>query len=203
MKSRIPFTAFGLAAVGMAIGVAFSPYAACQQRSVSHENALTVPMKPIHTAATHPSGNHIQRDFTEERIPVSQFARQGQVVVAGKTYHLYLTPETTYTTKNTGKEDMENTSSVLFVDENGDGWISTDERRHADMPLRIGDQMFLVARIAADGSEIKLKPAEMPLESLLVGHRCPPFAYKTLSGASISDQSLKGKAYLIDVWSFT
>jgi hypothetical protein len=35
----------------------------------------------------------------------------------------------------------------------------------------------------------------------VAGQRCPTFTYKTIDGKSISDKSLRGKAFVIDVYS--
>jgi hypothetical protein len=37
----------------------------------------------------------------------------------------------------------------------------------------------------------------------VAGKPCPSFSYKTIDGKTVSDQTLRGKAFIIDVWSPT
>jgi hypothetical protein len=63
--------------------------------------------------------------------------------------------------------------------------------------------MFHVKAIAEDGSTITLVPYGVPLGGAIVGRQCPDFSYDTEEGETISRETLKGRAFLIDIWSFT
>ena len=73
----------------------------------------------------------------------------------------------------------------------------------ANLPIRLGDKMFDVAEIAADGSRITLKASKAPLSGVILGRKCPPFSFKTADGKIVSDETLSGKAVLLDIWSIT
>ena len=148
--------------------------------------------------------NHIVRENLEANpVPVSHFARHGRVVVNHQETDLYLARNPPYTSVSSQREAWADTSALLLIDQNHDGRISQDECRNVSLPVRIGDSMYTVQHIASNGSEITFVPSGMPLQSMAVGRRCPAFAYQSLSGKSVSLQSMKGKAFLIDIWSFT
>ena len=137
--------------------------------------------------------------------PKEELVKRGMVEMDGKKYTLYLPKAKSYSTKNTkpSDSDFENTSTLISVDHNGDAQLADDEGWFANLPLRLGDKMFDVAEIAADGSRIVLKPSESPLRGVIVGHTCPPFSFKTADGQEVSRESLAGKAFILDIWSVT
>jgi hypothetical protein len=120
-------------------------------------------------------------------------------------YNLYLPKAKSYTTKNSKPSDWgyENTSTAISIDQTGNGKLTEADSWFANLPLRLGDRMFDVAEIAADGSRVVLKPSKAPLSGIIVGRRCPEFSFKTADGKSISREGLAGKAFLLDVWSVT
>jgi hypothetical protein len=122
-----------------------------------------------------------------------------------RNYTLYLPKAESWSMKNTGPSDCDNdnTSTLLSVDQNGDGRMTENDGWFANLPLRLGDKMFDLAELAADGSRIVLKPSKSPLRGLVVGRTCPPFSFRTSDGKVINRDRLAGKAFLLDIWSVT
>jgi hypothetical protein len=137
--------------------------------------------------------------------PKHELVKRGTVQVDRQKYTLYLAKAKSYPTKNTGPSDCDNdnTSTLISVDQNGDGRLTEHDGWFANLPLRLGDKMFDVAEIAADGSRIVLKPSKTSLRGVIVGRTCPPFAFKTADGKEINRESLAGKPFLLDIWSIT
>jgi hypothetical protein len=137
--------------------------------------------------------------------PRDKLVKRGTVSVEGQDFTLYLPKDESYSTENTGPgdSDFENTSTLISVDHNGDGKLTDDEGWFANLPLRLGDKMFDVIEIAEDGSRIVLRPSQSPLRGVIVGRACPPFAFETAEGEEVSGESLAGKPFILDIWSFT
>jgi hypothetical protein len=137
--------------------------------------------------------------------PRDKLVKRGTVSVDGQDYALYLPKTDSYTTTNTGTDDsdFENTSTLLSIDHNGDGKLTEDESWFASLPMRLGDRMFDVAEIAEDGSQIILKPSKSPLRGVIIGRTCPQFSFATADGEEVSLEKLAGKAFILDIWSFT
>ena len=134
-----------------------------------------------------------------------ELVKRGTVQVDRQKYTLYLPKARSWSKKNTGPSDCynDNTSTLISVDQNGDGRMTENDGWFANLPLRLGDRMFDVADIAADGSRIVLKPSKARLRGLVVGRPCPPFSFKTADGKEINRDSLAGKPFLLDIWSVT
>jgi hypothetical protein len=137
--------------------------------------------------------------------PKEELVKRGTVEVDGEKYTLYLPKAKSYSTKNTKPSDsgLENTSTRLYVDHNRDGRLTDDEGWFTNLPLRLGDKMFDVAEIAADGSRIVLRPSKARLRGVILGRACPRFSFKTADGKEVSSETLAGKPFLLDVWSIT
>jgi hypothetical protein len=137
--------------------------------------------------------------------PKDKLIKRGKMHVDGQDYMLYLPEAEKYSTENTGESDseFENTSTLISVDHNGDGKLTGEEGWFASLPLRFGDKMFDVAEIAEDGSRIVLKLSQSPLRGVIIGRSCPPFAFKTSDGDEVSRETLAGKPFILDIWSFT
>jgi len=131
--------------------------------------------------------------------------KRGVVEVDGKKYPVYLPKAKPYTVRNTAKKDhiFENTSTRLAVDQKGDGKLTEADNWFANLPVRLGDRMYDVVEIAADGSRLVLQPSKSPLCGVIVGRSCPPFSFKTADGKTISRDGLAGKPFLLDIWSVT
>ncbi len=138
-------------------------------------------------------------------LPKEELVKRGSAQVDGQKYTLYLPKAMSYSTKNTKPSDsaFENTSTLISVDQNGDGLLTDEKGWFANLPLRLGDKMFDVAEIAADGSRIVLKPSKSPLRGVIVARTCPPFSFKTADGKEVSRESLAGKPFILDIWSIT
>jgi hypothetical protein len=137
--------------------------------------------------------------------PREDLVKRGTVRVGEQTYTLYLPRAKAYTTRNAKPNDsgFHNTSTLISVDQGGGGQLKDEDGWFANLPLRLGDRMYDVAEIAADGSRIVLKASKAPLRGAVVGRRCPPFAFKTAEGKEVSFESLRGRAFLLDIWSIT
>ena len=137
--------------------------------------------------------------------PDFQLVWKGGITVDSESFDIYLPKAPAYSIKNTAKDDgdLYNTSTLISIDSNHDGRLTADEGWFANLPVRIGDRMFDVIRIAPNGRSIILKSSAKPLSGVIVGRRMPPFAYKTRDGKAITENTFKGKALLIDVWSVT
>jgi hypothetical protein len=111
----------------------------------------------------------------------------------------------TYSVKNTNRSDAdsENTSTLISVDQNGNGRITDADGWFANLPLRLGDKMYDVTEVAADASRIVLKPSKSPLRGVIVGRTCPPFSFKTADGNVVNRESLARKPFILDIWSIT
>ena len=131
--------------------------------------------------------------------------KRGTVHADGQKYTLYLPKAESWSRKNTGPSDCDddNTSTLISIDQNGDGKMTEYDGWFANLPLRLGDKMFDVAELAADGSRIVLKPSKSQLRGVIVGRTCPPFSFQTADGKVISRDGLAGKAFLLDIWSVT
>jgi hypothetical protein len=137
--------------------------------------------------------------------PRDELVKRGTVEVDRQKYTLYLAKAKSYTTKNTGPSDcdIDNTSTLISVDQNGTGKLTEHDGWFANLPIRLGDRMFDVVEIAKDGSRIVLKPSKSSLRGVIVGRTCPAFSFKTADGKEITRDSLAGKAFLLDIWSIT
>jgi hypothetical protein len=194
-------------ALTLALGCLPTGKGALSQRNVHQSDGGDKPVT-VRMQLANPNAkveyNHTTRTKLDAHpVKTTEFARHGKVRVNNTEVDVYLAANASYTRINASRDAWANTSTLLCVDQNRDGWISLDECRNISLPLRIGDRMFTVPYIASDGSEITLLPSREPLDSLVVGHPCPAFAYRTLAGKAISLRSLKGRTFLIDLWSFT
>ncbi len=131
--------------------------------------------------------------------------KRGEHTVDEQTFALFLPRAKTCTIKNTGPNDgaFENTSTAITVAPKGDEKLTANQNWFANLPLRIGDRMFDVLDIAADGGTIVLKPSTAPLRGAVLGRKCPPFAFETSDGKKISLADYKGQSFLLDIWSTT
>lgn len=143
--------------------------------------------------------------FIVSGTPKDKLVKRGTVSIDGQDYTLYLPKAASYSTTNSGANDsdLENTSTVISVDQNADGKLTADESWFANLPLRLGERMFDVAEIAEDGSQMILRPSKSPLRGVIVGRTCPPFSFGTADGGDVSLEKMAGKAFLLDIWSVT
>jgi hypothetical protein len=137
--------------------------------------------------------------------PKDKLVKRGTVQVDGHDYTLYLPKADAYSIENSGPgdSDLENTSTVISVDHDGDGKLTEEEGWFANLPLRLGEKMFDVAEIAEDGSRIVLRPSTSPLRGVIVGQVCPPFSFETADGEEVGLETLRGKPFFVDIWSIT
>ena len=130
--------------------------------------------------------------------------KRGTVEVDGQKWNFYLPKAKSYPLVNKNPGDpLDNTSTLISIDQNGDGKLTDEEGWYVDMPLRFGDKMFEVTEIADDGSKVVLKPSSAPLRGAVVGRACPAFSFKTADGQVVSNETFAGKTLILDIWSFT
>jgi hypothetical protein len=174
--------------------------------TVAKESPLiTIAMKDCPVPASGKKPKDIDRLQLATTFGKEEMAKQGHLRVAGKDYAVYLPKAKSYSLKNTAGIEVRfmNTSSVVFIDQNGDGRLTPDEAWNANQPIRVGDQMFEVVELANDGSKIVLRASRAPLGGIVIGRKCPPFSYKTADGQSVTQATFAGKAFLLDIWSVT
>jgi hypothetical protein len=161
--------------------------------------------------------------------PREALVKRGTAEVDGQKYTLYLPRAKSYSIKNSKPSDsdfyntstlisvdhrqllraappdpgVDNSGLLIIIDKKGGRQVTDAEDWFANLPLRLGDRMFDVKEIAADGSRIVLKPSKSPLRGVIVGHTCPPFSFQTADGKEVSSKSLAGKPFLLDIWSIT
>jgi hypothetical protein len=137
----------------------------------------------------------------EELVP------RGEVQVEGKKYVLYLPKAKSYSVKHSkpGNDDSDNTSTLLSIDQTGEGvgGLAAEDGWPANLPIRLGDAMFDVTDIAADGGSLVLRPSKAPLRGVIAGRRCPAFSFRAADGRDVALDGLKGKVVVLDVWSVT
>jgi hypothetical protein len=136
--------------------------------------------------------------------PRDRLVKRGAVDIQGEKFDLYLPATKPYSTRNQAKNGSgEDTSTRFSIDLDHDGRLTEEESWYASGPIRIGDEMFEVLEIAQDGTRLVLKPSSAPLRGVIKGRRCPPFAFTTPDGDPVTLDRLRGKAFLLDVWSVT
>jgi hypothetical protein len=91
------------------------------------------------------------------------------------------------------------TSTYLAVDQDHDGSISLTESYYAEHPLRIGDSMFEVKSIAADGT-LALSPSDAPLSGAVIGRKAPDFSWTTIDGKILHRDDFLGSVLVVDCW---
>jgi hypothetical protein len=138
-------------------------------------------------------------------LPTEQLTHRGEVEVDGTRWPIWLAEAKSYPLVNRGMSDADlfNDAARLSIDADGDGRFDDVENWCANLPVRIGDTMFDVKAIAEDGTSITFERSKSPLRGIVVGRRMPSFELTTESGAKISDASLAGKPYVLDIWSVT
>jgi hypothetical protein len=131
--------------------------------------------------------------------------KRGELTVDGETFALYLPRDKTCTVKNTGSGDghSDNKSTAITVAAKGDEKLAAARKSFANLPLRIGDRMFTVVDLAADGSRIVLRPSNEPLRGVVLDRQCPEFKFETSDGKVVTRDRYKGRAFLLDIWSVT
>jgi hypothetical protein len=187
-----------LVCVFASVGVLFGPgrLGADGSQPTGHDR-ITVRMEPCQLTR---QGTGILLRPADKNL-----VRRGTVEIEGKRYTLYLPEAKAYSVRNTAKRDngFQNTCARLAIDQKGDGKLTELDNWFANLPVRLGDRMFDVAEIAADGSRIVLRPSKAPLQGVIVGRRCPPFSFQTADGKTISRDRFAGKPFLLDIWSIT
>jgi hypothetical protein len=140
-----------------------------------------------------------------EGWPKEELVKRGRLEIDGHKYTLYLPKAKSYSVKNTKSSDNhhENTSTLISVAQDGKEHPTDDDGWFANLPLRLGDKMFDVIEIAADGSRIVLRPSRAPLRGAIVGRRCPSFSFPTADGKTMTREGLAGKVVVLDIWSVT
>lgn len=134
-----------------------------------------------------------------------KLVRRAQFQDGSRTVALWLPAAESYTTANVGADStaFENKSTLLSIDDDGDGVLTERESWHANLPLRIGDAMWEIVELAPDGTRLVLERSKGPLSGIVIGRRVPEFELKTAEGQVFSHASLEGKPFVLDLWSIT
>jgi len=174
---------------------------------IGQTDAMRIPMKACNLSR--PARIDIKIDKkgnpSINQKPDFQLVWKGSIIVDRESFDIYLPRAGSYSLKNTANDDgdLYNTSTLISIDSNHDGRLTDDEGWFANLPIRIGDKMFEATQIAPNGKTVELKPSAKPLSGIVVGRNVPPFAYKTRDGQTVTQDTYKGKAVLLDVWSVT
>jgi hypothetical protein len=202
MNRRTCLLFWFLSALGVLSGKGIIGDTGASESGPSGPERITVPMEACQ--ATRPGA---VKSLFEALAGAAKenLVKQGVVEVDGRKYTLYLPKAKAYSVRNTEKKDhiFANTSTRLAVDQKGDGKLTEADNWFANLPVRLGDRMYDVVEIAADGSRLVLKASKSPLCGVIVGRSCPPFSIKTADGKTISRDSLAGNTFLLDIWSVT
>jgi hypothetical protein len=131
-------------------------------------------------------------------------AHKGSLQVGGETFDLYLPKEKggwSHLPRPERKGMLVTlTSTWLSVDQDHDGKIAIDESYFAELPLRIGDTMFDVVGIAADGSSVTLRRREGPLAGAVRDRKAAAFEWNATDGRKLSNASYENRVLVIDCW---
>ena len=60
--------------------------------------------------------------------------------------------------------------------------------------------MYRITKIELDEKTLTLQQVDVPLKGSLVGFRCPKFKFTTLNGQIISNETIRGKTTILDIW---
>lgn len=154
----------------------------------------------------------IQMAPCEQKRPVRSFyvkssrdlVRKGSLQVGSETFDLYLPKEKGGWSAVARPERkamlVALTSTWLAVDQDHDGKVALDESYFAELPLRIGDAMFDVVDIAADGSAVTLRRREGPLAGAVAGRRAAAFEWTSTDGRKLTNASYENRVLVIDCW---
>lgn len=134
-----------------------------------------------------------------------RYQRAADINVDGEKFTIYLPKADRYSTKHTGKHAnwLGNNSTRVFVDANTDGTLDEHEGWFTDLPVRIADRNYRVEKIANDASRIEMSLLDGPLTGLVLGRKVPPFKLTTADGQTVTPDTYRGKAFLLDIWSVT
>lgn len=143
--------------------------------------------------------------------PVQQFyvkssrnlVRKGAVQIAGESFDIYLPKEKACSHRPRPEQKgvlVARTSTYLAVDQDHDGKIGPLESYFADSPLRLGDTMFDIVDLAADGSSLTIRRSERPLTGAVLGRKAAAFEWTTADGRKVTRDGLAGRVVVIDCW---
>lgn len=156
---------------------------------------IVVPMAPF-------EGKRPVRSFYVESSP--DLVRKGTVQVDGTAFDLFLPKEKGgYSVRP--RPELQGvlvtlTSTWLSVDQDHDGKITLEESYFAELPLRLGDTMFDVVDIAADGSTLTLRRREGPLAGAVLGRKAAAFEWTATDGRKLGNASYANRVLVIDCW---
>lgn len=158
--------------------------------------------EPIVVAMAPFEGKRPVRAFYVNASP--KLVRKGTVAVDGTAFDLFLPLEKGAYSHRPRPERkavlVTLTSTWLSVDQNHDGKIDVDESYFAELPLRIGDAMFDVVDIAADGSTISLRRREGPPTGAVLGRKAAAFEWTATDGRKLTNASYENRVLVIDCW---
>jgi hypothetical protein len=135
-------------------------------------------------------------------------ALKGTVEVDGTSFDIYLPRDKKGAYSVKPRPERKNmlvamTSTYLSVDQNHDGRIGALESYYSEFPLRIGDVMFDVVQISADGSKITLRrvkhtSANYRLAGSVLGRKAADFEWRDIAGKLVRRDDFAGKVLIIE-----
>ena len=146
--------------------------------------------------------------FDKSGMPVFQRPEdetlvRGQLNTGEETVAFFLPEHGPYKLTTDNDHALENDSTSLSVDANGDQELLQDERWFTSMPVRVGNKMYEVKAIDPGGTWIRFAKSATPLSGMVPGRRCPDFTLVTMDKKTATLNDYKGKVLLLDVWSMT
>jgi thiol-disulfide isomerase/thioredoxin len=146
-------------------------------------------------------------EFKNSLFYYADYVRTGAVTLGAKTYAALLGD--TRTTGDFRPEAGTNRSStVLFLDLNGDGkFARRAEAFPAGTPFNLGGTTYEVVNLSASGDFFQIATSAQtvaetkPLPNLTAGHPVLPFEATTMDGNTVKfPVAYKGKVVLLDFW---
>jgi len=134
--------------------------------------------------------------------PEAEKLVRGDLKVGSQTVSFFV-PFGPYILRHSSHASIAKSSTIITVDQNGNGAADKGEDWYAGAPIRLGDAMFEVQSIDPASTWILLRKSTVPLAGAIVGKKCPDFSFTTTDGKQVQLSSYKGKYLLLDVWSMT
>lgn len=128
---------------------------------------------------------------------------KGTVQVDGEAFDIYLPEEKAYSRQPRPEQKAlltVRTSTYLSVDQDHDGKISALESYFAESPLRLGDAMFEIVDLPADGGSLTIRRTDRPLTGAVLGRKAAAFDWTAIDGSKLRRDDFKNRLLVIDCW---
>lgn len=128
---------------------------------------------------------------------------KGTVQVDGESFDIYLPKEKAYSRVPRPEQKgvlIVRTSTYLSVDQNHDGKIGALESYFAESPLRLGNAMFEIVDLPANGGSITIRRTDRPLTGAVLGRKAAEFDWTAIDGSKLRRDDFKNRVLVIDCW---